>query len=74
MRHRLQSIAGRVLHHLRQQTVEQVMEILNSVLGFQRFRLPGRPNVAVEWTLVCLVYKPKRLPRLSAGLELARPN
>lgn len=71
MRHRLQTTAGKTLYKLRQQTVEPVFGIIKSVLGFRQFRLRGRANVSLEWTLVCLAYNLKRLHRLGAGLKLA---
>jgi transposase len=74
MRHRLKTTAGRALYKLRQQTVEPVFGILKSVLGFRQFRLRGRENVSLEWTLVCLAYNLKRLHRLGGGMKLAVPN
>ena len=71
MRHRLRSTAGKALYQLRQQTVEPVLGILKSVLGFRQFRLRGRAKGSWEWTLVCLAYNLKRLHRLGAGLKLA---
>jgi transposase len=72
--HRLQTVAGKALYKLRQQTVEPVFGIIKSVLGFRQFRLRGREKVALEWTLVCLAYNLKRLHRLGAGLTLAEQN
>jgi transposase len=74
MRQRLQTAAGKALYKLRQQTVEPVFGIIKSVLGFRQFRLRGRAEVALEWTLVCLAYNLKRLHRLGAGLPLAGSN
>jgi transposase len=74
MRHRLRTTAGKALYQLRQQTVEPVFGIIKAVLGFRQFRLRGRANVSLEWTLVCLAYNLKRLHRLGAGLKLATTN
>jgi transposase len=74
MRHRLKTSAGKTLYKLRQQTVEPVFGIIKSVLGFRQFRLRGREQVSLEWTLVCLAYNLKRLHRLGAGLKLAATN
>ena len=74
MRHRLKTTAGKTLYKLRQQTVEPVFGIIKSVLGFRQFRLRGRANVSLEWTLVCLAYNLKRLHRLGAGRKLAGAN
>ena len=71
MGHRLKTTVGKALYKLRQQTVEPVLGIIKSVLGFRQFRLRGLAKVALEWTLVCLAYNLKRLPRLGAGLPLA---
>lgn len=71
MRHRLRTSAGKALYKLRQQTVAPVFGIIKSVLGFRQFRLRGREKVTLEWTLVCLAYNLKRLPRLGAGQKQA---
>lgn len=74
MRHRLQTTAGKTLYKLRQQTVEPVFGVIESVLGFRQFHLRGQVKVALEWTLVCLAYNLKRLHRLGAGVPLAVHN
>lgn len=71
MRHPLRTTAGQAIYKLRQQSVEPVFGIIKSVPGFRRFRLRGRAQVALEWTLVCVAYNLKRLHRLSAGQPLA---
>jgi transposase len=70
MKHRLATAAGKQKYKLRQQTVEPVFGIINSVLGFRRFVLRGLGKVKLEWTLICAAYNLKRLHRL-AGLKLA---
>lgn len=61
---------AKTLYKLRQQTVEPVLGIIMSMLGFRQFRLRGRARVSLEWTLVCPAYNRKRLHRLQAGLKL----
>ena len=74
MRPRLKTTAGQSLYKLRQQTVEPVLGIIKSVLGFRQFRGRGREKGSLEWTRVCLAYNLKRLHRLGAGLKGAAPH
>jgi hypothetical protein len=71
MRHRLRTRVGKQLYKLRQHTVESVVGLLMSVMGFGQFRLRGRQKVSSEWTLVCPAYNLKRLHRLCPGLKRA---
>jgi len=71
MTYRLQTTAGRARYKLRQQTVEPVLGIIKSVLGYRQFRLRGLQKVELEWRLVCLAYNLKRLHLMSAGLKMA---
>ena len=64
MRYRLQTKTGRALYKLRQQTIEPVFGIIKEAMGFRRFSLRGLAKVELEWTLVCLAYNLRRLPRL----------
>ena len=66
-RHRLRTMAGRVLYALRKQTVEPVFGIIKEVMGFRRFMLRGKAKVSLEWTLVTLAYNFRRLYRLIKG-------
>jgi len=59
--HRLKTKAGRALYALRKQTVEPVVGIIKSVMGFRQFLLRGLDNVKNEWTLVCLAWNLKRM-------------
>ncbi len=61
MPHRLKLAVGQALYRLRKQTVEPVFGILKEVMGFRRFRLRGRVQGSLEWTLICLSYDLKRL-------------
>ena len=71
MRHRLQTVSGKALYKLRQQTVEPVFGIIKSVIGFRQFLLRGTEKVSLEWTLVCLGYNLRRLHWAGAGRKLA---
>ena len=71
MKHRLRTAAGKQKDKLRQQTVEPVLGILKSGLGFRGFRLRGGEQVSLEWTLICAADNLKRLHRLGAGLKPA---
>ena len=71
MRHRLRTAAGRAKYRLRQPTVEPVLGIIKSVLGFRQFLLRGLGKVKLEWQLVCLAYNLKRLHLMGAGLKMA---
>lgn len=64
MAHRLKTRAGRALYGLRKSTVEPVIGIIKSVMGFDHFLLRGLANVTGEWKLACLAYNIKRMHRL----------
>ena len=64
MKHRLQTAAGKALYALRKSTVEPVIGIIKSVMGFRQFSLRGLAKVTGEWNLVCLAYNMKRWHRL----------
>lgn len=64
MQTRLNEDANRRRYRLRQQTVEPVIGVIKSVLGFRQFLLRGINKVRTEWTLVTLAYNVKRLHRL----------
>lgn len=61
MRHRLKTKAGRALYAQRKCTVEPVIGIVKSVLGFRQFLLRGLDNVKGEWDLVALAWNLKRM-------------
>lgn len=54
LRARLETEDGKALYKLRKQTVEPVVGIIKSAIGFARFRLRGLQKVATEWTLIAL--------------------
>ena len=54
MRHRLKTKAGMSIYAKRKCTVEPVIGIVKSVLGFRQFLLRGLENVNGEWNLVAL--------------------
>jgi hypothetical protein len=64
MAHRLKTRAGKALYALRKSTVEPVIGIIKSVMGFDHFSLRGEANAAGEWNLACLAYNLKRMHRL----------
>ncbi len=64
MAHRLKTRAGKALYALRKSTVEPVIGIIKSVMGFDHFLLRGLDNVTGEWNLACLAYNIKRMHRL----------
>jgi len=61
MRHRLKTKAGRALYAQRKCTVEPVIGIVKSVLGFRQFLLRGLDNVKGEWDLVAMAWNLKRM-------------
>lgn len=61
MKHTLKTRAGRATYALRKQTVEPVIGILKSVMGFRQFLLRGLAQVSHEWTLACLAWNLKRM-------------
>jgi transposase len=69
MRHRLKTTAGKALYKLRQQTVEPVIGIIKSAIGFRQFLLRGMGKVSTEWTLVCLAYNLRRLHTLQLAAK-----
>ena len=71
MRHRLQTSVGKNLYKLRQQTVEPVLGIIKSAMGFRQFLLRGRAKVSTEWTLVCLAYNIRRLHTMKLVANMA---
>ncbi len=67
MRARLESATGRALYRLRAITVEPVIGILKSVLGFRQFHLRGLRKVQTEWQLLALAFNCRRLAKQSRG-------
>ncbi len=61
LRHRLKTKEGRALYAKRKCTVEPVIGIIKSVLGFRQFLLRGLENVKGEWNLVALAWNLKRM-------------
>ena len=67
MRHKLATSAGKKIYALRKQTVEPVIGIIKSVLGFRQFLLRGFAKAQSEWGLVCIGYNLKRMFALEGG-------
>jgi transposase len=61
MRTRVQSERGKNLAGLRNTTVEPVIGLIKSVLGFRRFSLRGLEKVNTEWELVALAFNCRRI-------------
>ena len=61
MRHLLLTMAGRALYAQRKSTVEPVIGIIKSVLGFRQFSLRGLKNVKGELNLVAMAWNLKRM-------------
>lgn len=61
MRHLLLTRAGRALYAKRKCTVEPVIGIVKSVLGFRQFSLRGLENVKGELNLVAMAWNLKRM-------------
>jgi Transposase DDE domain len=61
MKKKLDSEDGKARYKKRKQTVEPVIGIIKSAMGFTRFHLRGLEKVASEWLLVALAYNCRRL-------------
>ena len=61
MRHLLKTTAGRAIYAQRKCTVEPVIGIMKSVLGFRQFSLRGLENVKGELNLVAMAWNLKRM-------------
>lgn len=61
MRHHLQTKAGKEIYSQRKSTVEPVIGIIKSVLGFRQFSLRGLENVKGELKLVAMAWNLKRM-------------
>jgi len=61
MRHALKTAAGRAIYARRKCTVEPVIGIVKSVLGFRQFSLRGLEKVKGELNLVAMAWNLKRM-------------
>ena len=61
MRHLLKTKAGRAIYAQRKCTVEPVIGIIKSVLGFRQFSLRGLENVKGELNLIAMAWNLKRM-------------
>ncbi len=61
MRHALKAKVGRAIYAERKCTVEPVIGIVKSVLGFRQFMLRGLENAQGELNLVAMVWNLKRM-------------
>lgn len=63
MAERMKSPEGRAMLKRRGSSVEPVIGILKSAMGFESFRLRGRAKAALEWELVSLAFNCRRISR-----------
>ena len=68
---KLKTKRGKNIYKKRKETVEPVLGIIKSVMGFRQFMLRGIEKVNIEWSLVRVAYNFKRLHRLMEGLSLS---
>ena len=68
MRHILKTKQGREIYAKRKSTVEPVIGIVKSALGFRQFLLRGLENVNGEWNLVALGWNLKRMFNMKNGM------
>jgi hypothetical protein len=61
MRHALKTKAGRAIYAQRKCTVEPVIGIVKSVLGFRQFMLRGLENAKGELNWVAMAWNMKRM-------------
>jgi len=66
MRHLLKTKQGKETYAKRKSTVEPVIGIVKSVLGFRQFLLRGLENVNGEWNLVALAWNVKRMFKMKS--------
>lgn len=72
MIHRTSTRTGKALYKPRKETVEPVIGIIKSVMGFRQFLLRGKVKVSLEWSLVSLAYNMRRLHRLGMRALMAQ--
>ena len=71
MRHVLLTMAGRALYAKRKCTVEPVIGIIKTILGFRQFSLRGLAHVTGEWNLVAMAWNLKRMFVLAGSCRAA---
>ena len=71
MRHVLLTRAGRALYAKRKCTVEPVIGIIKTILGFRQFSLRGLEHVKGEWNLVAMAWNVKRMFVLAGSCRAA---
>ena len=72
MIYRTSTQAGKALYKPRKETVEPVIGIIKSAMGFRQFLLRGKAKVSLEWSLVTLAYNMRRLHRLGMRALMAQ--
>jgi len=68
MRHLLKTKQGKDIYAKRKSTVEPVIGIVKSALGFRQFLLRGLENVNGEWNLVALGWNLKRMFNMKSAM------
>ena len=63
----MQTDDAKAKYEKRQSTAEPIFGILETILGFTRFRRRGRANVKTEWLLATPATNCKRLCTLKAA-------
>jgi len=59
---------------LRKRTIEPILGIIKSILGFRQFSIRGLKKVTGEWPLVCLAWNLKRMAGLPSAVAKKRVN
>ena len=72
MIYRTSTQAGKALYKPRKETVEPVIGIIKSAMGFRQFLLRGNFKVSLEWSLVSLAYNMRRLHLLGMRARMAQ--
>ena len=70
MRHRINTAEGRAKYNLRKQTVEPVIGIIKSCIGFRQFSMRGQGLAESEWALVSVAWNLKRLHVLTQQAQV----
>jgi len=67
MKHKIDSIAGRVIYGMRLAIAEPPFANIRHVIGLNRFSLRGKQKVNTQWTLFCLIHNMKKIQRYGTG-------
>jgi len=67
MKHKIDSIKGRLIYNKRLGTVEPVFGNIRTTLGLDRFSLRGKQKVNIQWILYCMVHNLLKVHRYGDG-------